>query len=391
MRPAGEADFKKLPVLCQGFYDSHMHPSWMAKLPSQINCRGLSLKEIIAEIHSFPEDIVYGYAWDEKSLQASVEEMQKSLDEIKKHIVLFRICGHVAYVSKEGFLKEKELEKIPRPPLNERGFKKVLEELQSAGIDEWADLLVRKEDFGILHRHGGLLFGNVKDFPYFSTSPQKPRYIKYFLDGSLGARTAWLSKPYTDHPSFGIQTWSDEELFKSMQTSLTEKFLLAFHAIGDAALDQLLRVSKKLLPQLQARCSDGFFHRIEHLQVCRDDQIEEIKKQGVWSLGLQPSHRIADAGFVEERLGMKRLLSNGYRLKSFLDAGLRVSFGSDTPIVSFLPEKTFEAVESDPRPEERISLAETYKIFCVSGRQNAGISAKKLLKNSKLWISTSSL
>ena len=37
VRPAQDADFTKLPILHEGFLDSHMHPSWMAKLLSQIN------------------------------------------------------------------------------------------------------------------------------------------------------------------------------------------------------------------------------------------------------------------------------------------------------------------------------------------------------------------
>jgi predicted amidohydrolase YtcJ len=96
---------------------------------------------------------------------------------------------------------------------------------------------------------------------------------------------------------------------------------------------------------------------------------------------------VADLDFARDRLGSERLEKNGYRLKSFLQADLPVSFGSDAPIVSYAPLKTFEAIESDLRTHEKISLSEIYKIFCVNGRQNAGISAKKLLKNSRPWIS----
>lgn len=387
LRPAGNDDYFKLPVICQGFYDSHIHPSFMAKHKSQVNCRKKTLLELCDEIKGYPGDVVYGFGWDEASLKASEEEMCEELSQIDKKIYLFRICGHVAYVSKQGFLKEAELKNIPESPLREEALNAVISELNTSGIDEWADLLVHKNDFQILFQHKALLFGDVNDLSYFATTPKKPHYIKYFLDGSLGARTAWLSQNYSDANSFGFPQWGDSALFESIKASLSAGFLVAFHAIGDAALDQLLSISKKLLHELKNNLKENFLHRIEHLQVCRDDQIEEIKKQGIWSLGLQPSHRVADESFILSRLGEKRLQLQAYRLKSFLDAEIPISFGSDAPIVSFNPHKNFDAILGDTRSTERISLEKIYKIYCVEGRQNAGITAKKLHKKSKLYIS----
>ncbi|MEI7440294.1 MAG: amidohydrolase family protein, partial [bacterium] len=188
----------------------------------------------------------------------------------------------------------------------------------------------------------------------------------------------------------GIQIWRDEDLFKKAKDALDQNFFIAFHAIGDAALDQALRLGEALAPQLEKvlnHFSQKLFHRLEHLQVCRDDQIEKIQKQNLWSLGLQPSHRVADSTFVLNRLGEERCLKNSYRLKSFLDTGLKVSLGSDAPIVSSNPLQCLKASTQDPRACEKISLSQSFELMIRRGRQNTGFEVKNLGPQSRAWLS----
>lgn len=388
---ATESDFKTLPVLSKGFYDSHAHPIWMAKLKNQIDCKNKSAVDILEEIKNSPLHTIYGFGWSEENLKCPTDEFKRLLDSCKKQIFLYRTCGHMAYASHYGFLKEKELAQIPRIPLHAEDLKKVLSEMKKAGITDTADLCVWADDYTNASENNLRLFGDVKDVDKYLKLEEKlrPPYMKFFLDGSLGARTAWLSEAYSDDSkNFGIQMWSDETLHENILLCLKNGFSLAFHAIGDAALDQLLRVSDKLSSELKKNYSEVYPYRIEHLQVCRDDQIEKLTQNNLWSLGLQPSHRVADLSFSQNRLGKQRLEKNAYRLKSFVDAGLKVSLGSDAPIVSYEPLKTFSAIQSDGRKHETLSILETYEFFCVKSRQNSGISAKKLLGNSEVHIST---
>lgn len=389
-------DFQTLPVLVQGFYDSHMHPAWVARFKTQLNCHEKSAREIVRAILANPSDeIIFGFGWEESALQCSLEEFARQLVAIPRRVVLHRVCRHMAFVSDKGFLKDAELAGIPEAPLTAHQLAETWREIQSAGIDATADLLVTAADYTLLREKlpDALLFADIREFDFFQTrrSQQLP-YLKYFLDGSIGARTAWLTTPYADGAAAGSALWSDAALANSMDRSLTAGFLLAFHAIGDAALDQLLRVSAPRLQKMRAVCDahrDGpKLHRIEHAQVCRDDQIELLKAQGIWCLGLQPCHRLADAEFAEIRLGSERLLRWGYRLQSFLTADLKISIGSDAPIAPFDPEFTFRTVRADPRDTERITPGELYRLYCVEGRQNAGVSAKILQAESKAWLST---
>jgi len=391
LRRAEELDFATLPVVCEGFYDSHLHPTWMARLKNQIDCQNKSAEEIIQEIKGSSQTVIYGHGWREEHLKCSLDQFKELLDRINKDIFLYRICSHMAYASPFGFIKELELKKIPAPKLILSDFESVIDELKAAGLDSWSNLQTSSADYSLLEDQDGLFFADIRELDAFNFFKKKPRYVKVFLDGSIGARTAWMTQSYADQETFGMQLWPDKQLIECLQKSLAAGYLLAFHAIGDAALDQLIKISEYLRNDFRKNISGTFRHRIEHLQVCRDDQIEKLKEQDMWCLGLQPSHRTADLAFSADRLGATRLEKDGYRLKSFLDAGLKISLGSDAPIVSYDPRKTFEAIENDSRAHEKVSRAQIYKIFCVEGRQNAGITAKKLLQNMPLHVSNLTL
>jgi predicted amidohydrolase YtcJ len=80
-------------------------------------------------------------------------------------------------------------------------------------------------------------------------------------------------------------------------------------------------------------------------------------------------------------------MKESYRLKSFLDAGLKISLGSDAPIASFNPQECLHASTQDPRSSERISLRQCFELMITKGRQNAGFNVKKLSHDSKAWLS----
>ena len=65
--------------------------------------------------------------------------------------------------------------------------------------------------------------------------------IKFFADGALGLRGAWLKKPYSDAPkNRGNRFHSDAELQSLEDTAAAAGFQIATHAIGDAANAQVI-------------------------------------------------------------------------------------------------------------------------------------------------------
>jgi predicted amidohydrolase YtcJ len=67
----------------------------------------------------------------------------------------------------------------------------------------------------------------------------------YFLDGSFGSHTAWLSMPYASSPpegtpDHGISYRSDDDLYAFFSEAQNAGLQTGVHAIGDAAIEQAL-------------------------------------------------------------------------------------------------------------------------------------------------------
>lgn len=71
-------------------------------------------------------------------------------------------------------------------------------------------------------------------------------------DGALGARTAFLSRPYADDPSTcGIPVFTQETMDEMIGYANAHGMQAAVHTIGDACLDRVLSAYEK--PLLKTR------------------------------------------------------------------------------------------------------------------------------------------
>ena len=65
--------------------------------------------------------------------------------------------------------------------------------------------------------------------------------VKFYADGALGSRGAWLKQPYADKPDTrGLQFHSDAEMLALADARRGAGFQVATHAIGDAANAQVI-------------------------------------------------------------------------------------------------------------------------------------------------------
>jgi predicted amidohydrolase YtcJ len=156
---------------------------------------------------------------------------------------------------------------------------------------------------------------------------------KFYADGSLGARSAALIDDYSDDPgNRGILMHSPESLYRLMLPWREKGFQTAVHAIGDAAVREVLDVYERLgaaHPAPDAR------PRIEHAQVVAADDVARFAKLGVIP-SMQFTHCTSDMSWVEKRLGVERA-AGAYAWRSLIDAGSRLPGGSDFPVESINP------------------------------------------------------
>ncbi len=152
--------------------------------------------------------------------------------------------------------------------------------------------------------------------------------VKLLGDGSLGSRTAHLSRPYADAPGTrGFSLYSDRALEQMVACAHAHGMPVAIHAIGDACLDQVLNAVGRAL-ETQPR--QDHRHGVVHCQITRPDQLERIRELGL-HIYAQSIFLDYDSHIVEKRVG-KGLASSSYHWKTLLDRGVGVSNGSDCPV-----------------------------------------------------------
>ena len=152
--------------------------------------------------------------------------------------------------------------------------------------------------------------------------------LKLLGDGSLGSRTAFLSRPYADAPAAcGFPLFDKEKLSQMICFAHEHGMQIAVHAIGDACLDMVLDAVEAALaahPRADHR------HGIVHCQITRPDQLERIRTLGL-HVYAQPIFLDYDNHIVEKRVGPV-LAASSYAWKTLAESGVSVSGGSDCPV-----------------------------------------------------------
>lgn len=194
--------------------------------------------------------------------------------------------------------------------------------------------------------------------------------VKIFLDGSAGGRTAWMSEPYLgEDKTTGVQMLSDEDLERQVLDAHAKGYQLACHAIGDAAIEQLITAYEKALA---AHPDPDRRHRIEHCGFSTPQQHERMVKAGIYPCPQQVFiHDFGDA-YIKV-LGEERALPS-YPLRTWFDLGLKPATGSDAPVCdpdpfpnfhTMLTRQTWRGTVMDER--QRVSIEEALQAYTEYG------------------------
>jgi predicted amidohydrolase YtcJ len=202
-------------------------------------------------------------------------------------------------------------------------------------------------------------------------------YVKAFMDGTLGSRTARLLD------GSGVQIASSARLAELIRQAERAGFALAVHAIGDQA-------NRDALDAFAAAATPGGRHRIEHAQCVAPDDVGRFAALGV-AASVQYTHATSDRDMAE-RIWADRL-DHAYPYRSLWAAGARLAGGSDAPVEELDPLAGLRAAvlrtdsERPPwRPEQAIPAAAALESFTVTpawlsfdedrrGRLRAGFDA----------------
>ncbi len=201
------------------------------------------------------------------------------------------------------------------------------------------------------------------------------------VDGSIGARTAWLSEPYADVGGAGSSALDDETLERFFRDGHVAGLQVGVHAIGDAAIEQVVATWERVYQSLDSRARRHFRarrHRVEHFEMASANVLERAAMLGL-GVSVQASFDAAwghPGGLYEQGLGWERAAPmNPFR--AMLERGLEIGAGSDSPITTIDPLAGIRAFETHHEPSQRLTRVEAVRIATLGSARLAHQEDKK--------------
>ena len=341
------------------FVDAHTHLELFALKTVPVE-RARRKKDLIDMIQNAVDRPVIAWGWNEESLGESITK--SDIDGFPFPVLLIRIDGHVGVINnkviedfnlkpshnfdeKKGYVFEELLrylasslkpKDITKPLLRAQG------EALSRGILEVHDFVDYNaaRTYFVIREKGDLQLSVVL-MPYYEGYERilglfdfygedrslKLGWVKVFVDGSIGARTAYLKERYCDRPSRGNLLIAEDRLI-SMISELEKKGLrVSMHAIGDGAIEAAVNSLERAEINLKG-------HRIEHAEMINADQVKRLNEMAV-TLCVQPNFNVVFMKTYLKALGDERAsVINPLRMLDEMNA--KIIFGSD--MMPFDPE-----------------------------------------------------
>jgi predicted amidohydrolase YtcJ len=186
-------------------------------------------------------------------------------------------------------------------------------------------------------------------------------YIKAFLDGTLGSRTALLLD------GSGVEIVGYDEFEDIVGRSARAGFPVAVHAIGDLANRRALDAFEATQDEWRPR---GLRQRVEHAQLLAPEDIPRFAELRV-AASVQFSHAPSDRDLADRFWEGKT--AGAYAFRSLLDSGALVANGSDAPVEELDPLFGIRAGVTrtlDDRegwhPEQAVTVEQALHATCVA-------------------------
>ena len=169
--------------------------------------------------------------------------------------------------------------------------------------------------------------------------------VKLYADGVIEAHTASMLAPYANVATRGNPETTPADMARMVRTLDRRGWQIFIHAIGDAGIRIALDAYDSASTANPAP-PQGRRHRIEHIEAVSAADIPRFGKLGVIA-SMQPFHASPNRNVLEiwaVNIGPERA-SRAWSWKSIHDAGGRLAFGTDWPVVGI-----------DPRPGMHTAL-----------------------------------
>ena len=204
------------------------------------------------------------------------------------------------------------------------------------------------------------------------------RTVKFFLDGVFGSATASVSQAYESTGEFGNPVWTRENLLEATLAASRAGFQLHLHAIGDAAGTLALDAVEYCTVQLGAL---PFPAVMAHLELVHNQDVERFAKLNVVA-NFQPLWGRPDGMLNSCRPHLGSRVEELYRIRDVVDAGARISFGSDWPVSDPNPllgaftavKRQVPGQDGQHNVKQAISLEQALDAYSAASSEQIGIT-----------------
>ena len=200
-----------------------------------------------------------------------------------------------------------------------------------------------------------------------ATSRRLPRIGGCFecaLDGCFGSQDAAMNAPYLDG-SNGVLYYTDAQVTEFCKKANRAGLQIEMHAIGDAAFDQATRCLRAALddfPREDHR--HGIIHCClpteEGIRICRDYHIQMPVQSAFIGWKQEPD------SYLESLMGPGRTAALN-PIRTFHEAGISVSLGSDAPCTDPDPIVWLDRCVNHSNPAERVSMQTALRMATRNG------------------------
>ena len=393
------------------FVDAHVHTTATGLALSELDVAGArSLQELLDRVERAARARrgrpVIGGGWEETRWPERRPPTATELDRAGYGGVVYlaRVDAHSAVVSSAllaavpvlaappvyllvGWLRGAQFAAPPEAALSAIGSARTAE-LQRAALRHAASLGI-----GCVHEMAGPAISSESDLACLLELPDRdrlPEVIGYwgelfgietakrlgaagaagdlFCDGSLGSHTAALHIPYADQPGTqGMLRFETADVAQHIVQCTRAGLQAGFHAIGDAAVDQVLEACEVAAAELGR--PDALYphiHRIEHAEYVRDP--DRLARSGLHA-SMQPMFDAAwggPDGMYAERLGAQRA-GELNRFAALAACGVPLVFGSDAPVTELGPWAAVRAAAHPHDPASAIGLRAAFTAHTRAG------------------------
>ncbi len=169
--------------------------------------------------------------------------------------------------------------------------------------------------------------------------------LKLFADGTLNSRTAAMLTEYDEGGGKGHLFFTNDQLAAHITGAADRGYQTAVHAIGDAAVRQVLDAYEQAG---RLTIASGPALRVEHAEFIDADDVGRFAEMNVVA-SVQPCHLLADIEAIQRF--MPHRVERAFPLRELVDSARRagrderelVWLGSDAPVVEPEPGDNLRA------------------------------------------------